>query len=79
MAKKADTLSREAEVEEVMRTTNLMRLEAAAVVARRHSEDVSDIVGTSGPLTEPERERVALGRSLADLGHSEADPPDGKR
>jgi hypothetical protein len=70
MAKKADTLSREAEIEEVMRTTNLMRPEATAVVASRHGEDVSDIVGPDGSLTDEERERLGLGRSLADLVQS---------
>ena len=78
MAKKADTLSREAEVEEVMRTTNLMDVEAAAAVASRYGEDVSDIVGPDGPLTEEQRRRLGMGRSIADLVRSEA-TPDGDR
>lgn len=71
MATKAQVLSHEAEIEEVMRTTNLMRVEAAALVARRHGEDVSDIVGPHGPLTDDERRRLGLGASLADLIRSE--------
>jgi hypothetical protein len=67
MAKRVDTVSYAAEIEEVMRTTNLMRPEAAALVARRHGKDVSDIVGPGGrPLTAEERVRLGLGRSFAD-------------
>lgn len=71
METQIDALSREAEIEEVMRTTNLMRIEAAALVAGRHGEDVSDIVGPDGPLSEEQRRRLGLGWSIADLVQSE--------
>ena len=58
-------MSREEEIEEVMRRTNLLYPEAAAVVARRHGQDVSEITGPDGPLTEEQRRRLGLGRSLA--------------
>ena len=72
MAKRATVLSREAEIEEVMRATNLPRLEATALVARRHGEDVGDIVGPGGPLTDEQRRRLGLGRSLVNLADAEA-------
>lgn len=60
-----------AEIDEVVRTTNLMRIEAAALVARRHGENVDDSVGEDGPLSDEDRERLGLGRSLADLRRAE--------
>lgn len=71
MAKRTTVLSREAEIDEIVRRTNLPRPEAAALVARRHGEDVGDIVGPDGPLTDEQRRRLGLGRSLADLAESE--------
>lgn len=71
MAPKSSDRDRAAEVDEVVRTTNLLRIEAAALVARRHGEDVSDIVGTSGPLTVEQRKRLGLGTSLAELVRAE--------
>ena len=56
----------EAEIAEVMRTTNLMRIDAAALVARRHGENVDDIVGPDGPLTDEQKRQLGLGGSLAD-------------
>jgi hypothetical protein len=66
MATKADVVSYEAEIEEIMRTSTLMRVEAAAIVARRHGENVDEIVGTTGPLTDEQKRRLGLGGSLAD-------------
>jgi hypothetical protein len=66
MATKPDVVNYEAEIGEVMRTTNLMRVEAAAIVARRYGETVDEIVGTGGPLTDEQRRRLGLGGSLAD-------------
>lgn len=63
----AVALSREEEILEVMRTTNLLRVEAAALVARRHGEDVSDILGREGPLTREQKRQLGMGRSLADF------------
>jgi hypothetical protein len=66
MATKPDVVSYEAEIEEIMRTSTLMRVEAAAIVARRHGENVDEIVGTTGPLTDEQKRRLGLGGSLAD-------------
>jgi hypothetical protein len=79
MAQKAGTLSREAEIEEVVRRTNLPYPEAAALVALRHGEDVSDIVGRNGPLTDEQRRRLGLGRSLADYSEPESKGEAGSR
>ena len=72
MAKKLDAMSREAEIEEVMRTTNLMPIEAAALVAARHAEDVGDVVGPDGPLTAEQRKRFGLDDSILDLVPAES-------
>jgi hypothetical protein len=58
-------VSREEEIEEVLRRTNLLYPEPAAVVARLHGEDVSEITGPDGPLTEEQRRRLGVGQSLA--------------
>jgi len=79
MAQHADTLSREAEIEDVMRRTNLPHPEAAALVALRHGEDVSDIVAPDGPLSDEQRRRLGLGRSLAELVEADPQEPDGAR
>ncbi len=71
MTRQSNVLHRTAEIDEVVRTTNLLWIEAAALVARRHGEDVSDIVGTSGPLTDQQREHLGLGTSLAELIRAE--------
>jgi hypothetical protein len=73
MANRTIVLSRDAEIQEVMRTTNLLWVEAAALVARRHGEDVSDIVGIDGPLTAEQKRRLGLGRSLAEFVETEAE------
>ena len=52
MAKRATAVSREEEIKEVMLRTNLLYPEAAALVARRYGEDVSDITGPDGPLSD---------------------------
>jgi hypothetical protein len=67
MATQPDGESVEAEIEAVMRTTHLMRIDAAALVARRHGENVDEIVGTKGPLTDEQKRRLGLGGSLADV------------
>jgi hypothetical protein len=68
MENRTVALSREEEILEVMRTTNLLRVEAAALVARRHGEDVSDIVGREGrPLTGEQKRKLGMGRSLAEF------------
>lgn len=64
-------MSRDEEIKEVMRRTNLRYPEAAALVARRYGEDVSDITGPDGPLTDEQRRRLGLGQSLADVLDSE--------
>jgi hypothetical protein len=66
-------MSRDEEIEEVMRRTNLLYPEAAALVARRHGEHVSEFTGPDGPLTDEQRRRLGLGRSLADLPDGSAD------
>jgi hypothetical protein len=70
MENRTVVLSREDEILEVMRTTNLLRVEAAALVARRHGEDVSDIGGKDGPLTDEQKRQIGMGRSLADFAKS---------
>ena len=77
MAQNTDTLSREAEIKEIMNRTNLPYPEAAMLVALRHGEDVSDIVGRNGPLTEGHRRRLGLGRSLAEYSERDHDGRDG--
>ncbi|HKG26125.1 MAG TPA: hypothetical protein VKB09_10785 [Thermomicrobiales bacterium] len=68
MAKATTIMSRQAEIEEVMRTTNLLYPEAAAAVARRYGEDVSDIVGPDGrPLSPEQKRRLGLGRSIVEF------------
>ena len=79
MAKRISVVSREAEIEEVMRTTNLLRLEAAVIVARRRGEDVADIIGADGPLTADQRQRLGLGQSLEAFLPSDAAKPIGAR
>jgi hypothetical protein len=74
MAKATAIVSRRAEIEEVMRTTNLLYPEAAAAVARRYGEDVSDIVGPDGrPLTPEQKRRLGMGRSIVEFMESEAE------
>ena len=65
METKLEAVSYEAEGEEVMQTTNLMRVEAAAIVARLHGENVDEIVGRRGPLTDEQRRRLGLVGSVA--------------
>jgi hypothetical protein len=67
MARTAKTLTREEQVLEVMRTTNLLRPEAEAAVASRYGEDISDIVGIDGPLTPEQKRRLGLGRSIVEF------------
>lgn len=74
MAKATAIVSRQAEIEEVMRTTNLLYPEAAAAVARRYGEDVSDIVGPDGdPLTPEQKRRLGMGRSIVEFMESESE------
>lgn len=54
-----DRTAIEAEIDRVVRQTNLPRPEVAAAMARLHGEDVSDIVSTE-PLTDEDRERMGL-------------------
>ena len=61
---------REVEIKEVMLRTNFLYPEAAALVARRYGEDVSDVFGPDGPLTDEQRQRLGLGESLADVAES---------
>jgi hypothetical protein len=75
MARIARTLTREEQVLEVMRTTNLMRPEAEAAVASRYGEDISDIVGVDGPLTPEQKRRLGMGRSIVEFIESEAEAP----
>jgi hypothetical protein len=56
----------EAEIDRVVRLTNLPRPEIAAAMAHLLGEDVSDIVPT-GPLTEEARERLGLNGPLSAL------------
>jgi hypothetical protein len=68
------TPTREEQTLEVMRTTNLMRPEAEAAVARRYGEDVSDIVGPDGrPLTPEQKRQLGLGRSIVEFMDSESE------
>jgi hypothetical protein len=74
MAKATTVVSRRTEIEEVMRTTNLLYPEAAAAVARRYGEDVSDIVGPDGrPLSPEQKRRLGLGRSIMECVDSESE------
>ena len=79
MENRSVVLSREEEILEVMRTTNLLRVEAAALVARRHGEDVSDIVGVDGPLTVEQKRKLGIGRSLAEYGKTDIATNGGSR
>ena len=76
MARIAKSLTREEQVLEVMRTTNLMRPEAEAAVATRYGEDISDIVGIDGPLTPEEKRRLGLGRSIVEFMESDIEASD---
>jgi hypothetical protein len=76
MARIAKTLTREEQVLEVMRTTNLMRPEAEAAVATRYGEDISDIVGIDGPLTPEEKRRLGLARSIVEFMESDIEASD---
>ncbi|HEY7030790.1 MAG TPA: hypothetical protein VH482_05665 [Thermomicrobiales bacterium] len=69
------TPTREEQVLEVMRTTNLMRPEAEAAVASRYCEDISDIWGVDGPLTPVEKRRLGMGRSIVEFMESESEAP----
>lgn len=72
MARTVKTLTREEQLLEVTRTTNLMRPEAEAAVATRYGEDISDIVNIDGsPLTPEQKRRLGLGRSIVDFMKSE--------
>jgi hypothetical protein len=51
----------EAEIERVVKLTNLPRPEIAAAMARLRGEDVSDMVPPE-PLTDEARERLGLNR-----------------
>jgi hypothetical protein len=72
-------MSRDEEIPEVMRRTNLHYPEAAALVARRYGEDVSDLTGPDGLLTDEQRCRLGLGRSLEDIAESTNPPPGNPR
>ena len=79
MAQHGDPLSHEVEIEAVMRRTSLPHPEAAALVALRHGADVSDVVAPDGPLSDEQRGRLGLGRSLAEFvvagpGESDGSP-----
>jgi hypothetical protein len=80
MARTVKTMTREEQVLEVMRTTNLMRPEAEAAVATRYGEDISDIVNIDGsPLTPEQKQRLGLGHSIVDFMKSEQYADDGTK
>jgi hypothetical protein len=56
----------EAEIDRVVRLSNLPRPEIAAAMARLRGEDVSDMVPTE-PLTDDDRERWGLDRPRSAL------------
>jgi hypothetical protein len=60
-----DPLVVEREIDDFVRKTGLPRIEAAAAVLRAHGLAVDDLEPTR-PLTDEEKERLGVGRSLLD-------------